>query len=150
MSSSTQVLYGPAKVGGDVLSYCTRCKMELAHVVVSMIDGRAAKVICKTCKGTHNYKRTGATASFTATRAARKPTERTVIKVSELWEKKMGEAKSTQVRPYGIRDTFSVGEIIQHPQFGMGIVEEVKRHGKITVLFRDSEKVLVHGMAPSQ
>ncbi len=142
--TSTHQLYGPPKVGGDALAYCTRCKIDLAHVIVSMMKGRPSRVICKTCKSQHNYKL--GTASFVRTGVARprKTVERTVVKLSEHWEKKLEEKKSQQTRPYKPQETFLAGEVIQHPKFGLGIVEEVKRGGKIAVLFRDDELVLIH------
>lgn len=145
----SEPLYDPPRVGGDILAQCTRCKMELAHVVVSMMNGRPAKVICKTCKGTHAYKRvtqTDLVRSTTSSRPRRAP-EKTYVKVSEMWEQKMAEAKNATVRPYSVKDTFAKGEVIQHPSFGMGLVEDVRKGGKITVLFRNDEKTLVHGLA---
>lgn len=142
--SSTHQLYGPARVGGDTLAWCTKCKMDLAHVIVSMIDGRPAKVICKTCRSQHNFKRGAAVSSLPSRRAAAKPAARHVVKVSELWEKKMAEKKTAPLRPYTIQTSFEVGDVIQHPNFGIGLVEEVRRNGKITVLFRDDQRVLVH------
>lgn len=125
--------------------------MDLAHVIVSMLDGRPAKVICKTCRGQHNYKRsagdlTGLSRAASRPSTARKPTERTFVRVSEMWEKKMAEKKAAPMRQYNVQQSFAVGDVIQHPNFGVGLVEEVKRNGKITVLFRDDEKVLVHGL----
>jgi len=146
----TTQLYDPPKVGGDALAYCTRCKMELAHVIVSMLNGRPAKVLCKTCKSQHNFKRIGDVERGTgairagATRAPR--ATRTTVRVAEVWEQKMAEKKTAPARAYSIKDSFKVGDVIQHPQFGLGLVEEVKNNGKISVLFRENEKVLVHEM----
>ena len=142
-------LYGPPRVGGDILSHCTRCKMELAHVVVSMLNGRPARVICKTCKSTHNYKRGTQTDLIRSTSRPSKPRkspQKTYMKVSEMWEQKMAAAKNAQVKPYSVKQVFTAGDVINHPNFGVGLVEEVKSNGKITVLFRNDEKVLVHGM----
>jgi len=125
--------------------------MELAHVVFSMLNGRPAKVICKTCKSQHNFKRTpGASPSFSSSqKTARKPVERTFVRVADMWEKKMAENKEADVKAYTVQASFVKGDVISHPKFGMGIVEEVKLNGKITVLFREDEKVLVHGIAKS-
>ena len=44
------------KVGHDVLAYCSRCKMNLAHTIV-IIDklGKPARVLCNTCKSERQY-----------------------------------------------------------------------------------------------
>jgi hypothetical protein len=44
------------KVSSDVLSYCTSCRMDLNHIVVSMKGDQIAKVECRTCKKTHVYR----------------------------------------------------------------------------------------------
>ena len=142
--STIDVLYGPAKVGGDTLSFCTRCKMDLAHVIISMIDGRPARVICKTCKSQHNYRHAGVTRAVT--RTERKPSGRTTVRVSEHFDQVMSEKKSAPRKNYAVTELFLKGDVLEHPQFGAGIVEEVKSNGKITVLFREAERVLVHGL----
>lgn len=139
-------LYGPPKVGVDTLSYCGKCKIELAHVIVSMVGTRPAKVVCKTCKSQHNYKGAIAATRKSASAAAKPRVPRTIVKAAEYWEQKMSQTKKEPV-PYTVRSVFKVGEVLNHAQFGVGIVEEVKMGGKITVLFRTGDKVLVHGMA---
>lgn len=123
--------------------------MDLAHVVVSMIKDRPARVICKTCKSTHNFKigtQTDLIRSTTRSSKPRKTPQKTYMKVSEMWEQKMAAAKNAPVKPYSVKQVFAAGDVINHPNFGVGLVEEVKGSGKITVLFRNDEKVLVHGM----
>jgi hypothetical protein len=156
LESSSKNLYGTPKVGGDVLSYCTRCKMELAHVIVSMIDTRPAKVLCKTCRTQHNYRKNEGAPSARSTPAARLGMTKSprqpvaVVRTAELWEKKIAENKSGKTRPYSPKEIFIKGDVIQHPKFGMGIVEETRRHGKMLVFFRDGEKVLVHAMGAQE
>lgn len=137
-------LYGTPKVGADILSYCTRCRMELAHVVVSMLDGNASKVHCKTCQSVHKHR--GAPGTTTArkkgTRKAAKP--RKSIRAADLWEQRMASAKSDTV-PYQVNGQFTQGDLINHVHFGIGIVEEVRDNSKILVLFRQGEKILIHG-----
>lgn len=119
--------------------------MELAHVVVSMLDGKPSKVQCKTCKGTHRYKTSGNATPVrrTGTRVA---APKTVVRVAELWEQKMAQKHKEDAFPYQTTRKFSLGEVVQHPSFGMGIVEEVRAPNKITVLFREGEKTLVHSV----
>ena len=138
-------LYGSPKVGGDVLSFCGKCKRELAHVIMAMVGGKPARVICKTCQSPHNY-RTGGT-SVTSKKSSTSSTPRatrTYVKNSEYWEQKIAEKKQVPQRPYKIQEQFKLGDVIQHSKFGVGIVEEVKNNGKIVVLFRDEERTLIH------
>jgi hypothetical protein len=42
---------------GDVLDdYCPRCRLLLNHDVASLFGGAVAKVTCRTCHNTHDYK----------------------------------------------------------------------------------------------
>jgi hypothetical protein len=42
---------------GDVLDdYCPRCRLLLNHDVASLVEGVAAKVTCRTCYNTHDYR----------------------------------------------------------------------------------------------
>lgn len=42
---------------GDVLDdYCPRCRLLLNHDVASLLNGVVAKVTCRTCFNTHDYK----------------------------------------------------------------------------------------------
>lgn len=42
---------------GDVLDdYCPRCRLLLNHDVTSLFDHQVAKVTCRTCHNTHDYR----------------------------------------------------------------------------------------------
>ena len=83
----TKDLWDPPKVGGDTLCYCSRCKMELAHVIVSMLDGHPAKVMCKTCHSPHKYK--SLSSLRPPPRTARQPRlVKSTITVAKFWEDK--------------------------------------------------------------
>ena len=42
---------------GDVIDdYCIKCRRVTNHAIVSLIDGAAAKVRCRTCYGDHDYR----------------------------------------------------------------------------------------------
>jgi len=140
-----KALYGTPKVGGDTLSYCTKCKMELAHVIVSMVDSHPAKVICKTCKSEHkNRKPPGAAKKSGPPRAGRASAATQVVRAVEYWEKKLREAKRVP-RPYAVTESYVAGDVVEHTKFGAGHVESVNTNGKMVVFFREGEKILVHG-----
>jgi hypothetical protein len=42
---------------GDVIDdYCVKCKRIMNHSVVSILNGEAAKVRCRTCHSDHDYR----------------------------------------------------------------------------------------------
>lgn len=140
-------LYDPPKVGGDILAYCSKCQGEFSHVVVSMVDRKPARVMCKMCKGNHNYKRIGdtKTKSFSKSQAASAPRKKVVL-AQDFWQEQMELQKGKPMKPYSPKQTFGKGEVINHSSFGVGIVEEVRIDKKIVVIFRAGEKILVHSL----
>ncbi len=131
--------------GKEVLSYCGKCKLSLAHMIVSMKDENTlGKVTCKTCNATHMYKDP---ATKTKKVRAKKATGRTRAKsvpVNELWTEAIGKA-SGKAKDYSIREIFEVNDMLDHKKFGPGIVQNII-DGKIEVLFQHEIKTLVHGV----
>jgi hypothetical protein len=42
---------------GDIIDdYCSKCRLITNHSVVSIVDGVAAKVQCRTCYNEHKYR----------------------------------------------------------------------------------------------
>jgi hypothetical protein len=51
---------------------------------------------------------------------------------------------SRPVRSYSIRDSFESGDRIAHTKLGEGVVQAIVGKGKISVLFGEEKKLLVH------
>jgi hypothetical protein len=113
-----------------------------------MLDGKPSKVQCKTCRGEHRYKTSGSPAPARKT-GTRTTVPKTVIRAAELWEQKMSQKHKEDAHPYQANRKFAAGDVVQHPSFGFGIVEEIRSPTKISVLFRDGEKLLVHAIGVS-
>lgn len=130
--------------GKEVLSYCGKCKLSLAHIIVSMKDTtHIGKVTCNTCKATHAYKDPATKTKKVKSKTQGTRKSRKSISVGELWTEEMNKA-SGKAREYGIREVFANGEIIDHKKFGPGIVQNTIED-KIEVLFQHEIKLLVHG-----
>ena len=122
------------KVGGDIDAWCTRCKMTLGHTILAMVAGRPVRVRCNTCQGEHNYRASGSAAPRTASEKPRVTS----------WEALLAGKDVSRARKYSAREKFLADEVIQHPVFGIGLVQEV-RGDKIQVAFKADVKTLVHG-----
>ena len=131
-------------VGKDVLSYCSKCKLNLGHTIVAMKDAKAiAKVKCNTCLTIHAYKDPSVSSKQNKTRTKKTTlTPSKVISVSDLWMEKMSSTKKKST-PYAMDFKYHQGDIIDHTKFGPGIVEKVV-DDKIEVIFRHEIKTLVH------
>jgi len=137
-------------VGDRVDARCTKCRKILNHTIVAMVEDRPARVLCNTCGGEHNYRAPTVTGGKTKTTTTKKAaTKKNVEDKKHLskadrqqWENIQSEMDTSKAVPYTMDGIFSVGALIEHPVFGLGLVEEKAGTDKIRVLFEDSKKVL--------
>ncbi len=137
-------------VGGDVDAHCTKCKMELAHVIVAMVESRPKRVQCKTCGSTHNYK-SSSDARASAKRAARRSstTTRSSTAKANDYETLMQGKDVSRASRYRVSEAFDEGMVLDHKKFGLGLVLKNIGDDKIEVIFRDGLKTLIHGRKAS-
>jgi hypothetical protein len=46
----------PARLGDVIDDYCPRCRLLLNHDVASLVGTKVAKVTCRTCFNSHDYR----------------------------------------------------------------------------------------------
>lgn len=134
------------KVGGEVDSWCTKCKLMLAHTVVAMVEDTIEKVECKTCNGKHKYrpnppKSRTKKASKSATK--KKVTRRRKKDPAVIWEEALEGKDVTQPKTYAMDAEFAADDVLSHPTFGIGLITEIRAEGRMEVLFKDGPKLLV-------
>ncbi len=44
------------RLGDDIDDFCIKCKRITNHAIVSLMDGKAAKVRCRSCYSEHDYR----------------------------------------------------------------------------------------------
>lgn len=120
-------------------------------MVVAKVGDQIAKVQCKECGAYHRYRsgdkvapksRSSSSTSTPRPKAPRAPVER--------FEKPAVAADlSRAVRRYSAIERYAVGDRIDHPVFGQGVVEASPEPGKVTVFFAVGRKVLVQAKEPS-
>lgn len=130
------------QVGSNIDSWCTRCKLVLAHTIEAIANGVIKRVVCNTCKGKHQYKGEEPGKKIASRPAASKARSR----VSDF-TKLMAEKDENESMPYNMRTQFVKGDVISHATFGRGVVVEDKDQQKIEVLFECGPKILVHARA---
>jgi hypothetical protein len=47
---------GDPRLGDVIDDFCVKCRRLTNHSVVSLVDGKAAKVRCRTCYSDHDYR----------------------------------------------------------------------------------------------
>jgi len=145
------------RVGSELDAYCTRCKMDLLHRVVAVVEARPKRVECLTCHSQHNYRKIkGAPRSTRAKTTTKSATAKAApgqrakrltkgeIELAAQWETRVGGKTKGDFARYSVKQAFSVDQLLEHATFGQGYVSEVHQDRKISVVFRDGEKVLAH------
>ena len=136
---------GTYRVGSNVDSWCTKCKLILAHTIEAIASGVIKRVQCNTCKGKHQFKDTkpGESSKKSSPRLKSEKAPRTRSKAQDFT--KLLQSRSVDMAvAYNIRTQFARGDVINHSQFGFGVVVEQKDVQKIEVLFESGPKILVH------
>ena len=130
-------------IGKDVDSWCTRCKMMLAHTVEAVVNGRVTRVHCNTCGGQHVYraKPPGVTGARARSRA---DGDRAAAKPVRDYATLLRGRDAAAARAYALNERFKDGELIRHATFGLGVVTGLKDGNKIEVMFPDGGKILIH------
>jgi hypothetical protein len=121
-------------VGSDVESWCGRCGETTTHSIVAMVGTEPKQVLCQVCGSRHTH-RTGPARKAVASAAAtgevddrpRAQDPEAKRKAAEL--RALGEevAAAQTVRFFDPKERYKAGEIIAHPEFGRGKIENVLR-----------------------
>jgi hypothetical protein len=136
-------------VGTEIESWCGKCKDMRTHSIVAMVGDQPKQVICQTCGSKHNHRserpqsaqaKVDTSAGSPSAGPAMTPRERS--RREELRRDLQRELNaSIEVRPFDPKGEFKRGEIISHPQFGRGKVENVLK-GSILVRFLEGLRPL--------
>ncbi len=139
------------KAGSTVDSWCTKCKLVLAHTVEAMVGGKVTRVHCNTCRGQHAYRPEapaaggkGAAKGGEGRRSAPRKSADAAPTRSE-YETLLRGRTGDKARAYATAERFAPGELIKHSAFGLGVVIGERDSVKIDVVFPDGPRVLLHG-----
>jgi len=141
----------PDTVGGLIESWCTKCRNDTEHIVVALKDGKAKRVECKVCEGQHNWRKpkgAEAAAAAQAKAAERKSARKAARKRKDPlnpqreWKKLMEAQEGLESKGYAMAEMFELGEVLDHPKFGKGVITEVLTATKFACIFEEGRKVL--------
>ena len=129
-------------VSKNLFTKCTKCKMELEHVVVNHnADGIVERVKCLTCESEHKYRPAKKPVKKKAAPRKKTPVAKKKDPAKDF-EKLSEKFKGKKQLPYTMEGSFKADDVIDHPTFGMGIVAEATSQ-KMEVIFEDKPRVLV-------
>lgn len=136
------------QAGDSIESKCNKCKELRDHAVVAMVDGEIAKVQCKVCGSVHKHRsdspKPKRTTKAVATRTAKALKE--AQQALKEWETGVAGRTAKDAKPFGSDGAAVEGGIIDHPAFGLGIVERLVQPSKMEVLFKGGRKLMVQSL----
>ena len=152
----------PLKAGGEVDSWCTKCKLVLNHRIIAMVGSKPVRVECSTCSSHHNFRATapgdkapagGSTRASSSSgssgpRSVRGPTkaQQAVMDRERTWEKSIAGKGVHDFRQYRVSEIFEEGDLVRHSKFGDGVVTRLLEGKKVEILFKDDARTLAHGL----
>lgn len=124
-------------VGADVESWCGPCAALTTHSIVAMVGREPKQVLCQVCGSRHGHRTTAARRASPAASApefedrGRPADPNATRRAAEL--RALGEevAAATTVRVFDPKERYKAGEIIVHPEFGRGKIQNVLRSSLI-------------------
>lgn len=140
----------PLAAGREIDAYCTKCRLDLGHRIVAMVQDKPKRVVCMTCGSEHAYRApksgAGRPAGGVRPTVGHKPRQKAALNSNE-WEKRIaGQATNAFIR-FSIQRSYRPGDLIIHSKFGEGYVLSVLEDGKVSIMFRDGPKTLAHGQS---
>ncbi len=139
---------GPFKIAGSADSWCGKCKLLLTHTIETMEGTQPARVHCNTCGSQHAFKPYLPGEAPRQVKARERATESgrstpTRAKASD-YDTLLRNRDVAGARTYSPKMKYSVGDVLKHPTFGLGVTTALKDATKVEVLFPEGAKVLIH------
>ncbi len=125
-------------VGQSVEARCTKCRANTEHVVVTVLEEAPLKVQCGQCERQHKYRPPSVARKKPAVRKKADPR----VAERKEWETLRPAMNSAAARDYSMTDAYKVKSLINHPVFGLGLVQRVVGERKVEVLFEEGKKTM--------
>jgi hypothetical protein len=138
-------------VGGEVEAWCGKCGDLKTHNVVAMVGTEPKQVLCQACGSRHIFrieparKRAGegdpeGSGGGSSRRSAPDPEAARRIEASRVLADEI--ARAPLIRAFDPKERYKAGEIISHPTYGPGKVENVLRSSLLVRFSRSGLKPL--------
>ena len=128
--------------GDEIEAYCTKCRLNLNHIIVAVIKNAPERVKCMTCEGEHKYRPP-------KVKASKKKTGKTAKKKSSKKEQSSSKGPNLTAEEiekavvYSCDGVFKEGEILKHKKFGTGKITSILSTTKMEVSFQDGTRILI-------
>jgi hypothetical protein len=122
--------------GDPLQARCTKCKLNTDHVVVSMAEDAPEKVQCGVCSRKHKYR---------PPIEKKVPVKRVPVQIEterKQWKTLTANVDSSKAVDYSMTATYKLKTLINHPTFGLGLVQRTAGPQKVEILFEAGKKMM--------
>ncbi|HEY4187362.1 MAG TPA: hypothetical protein VGP07_19965 [Polyangia bacterium] len=136
------------RVGGEVDAWCGKCDELKTHNIIAMVGADPKQVLCQACGSRHTYRtgparKRGEASEAVASTTRKAPVDAEAVRRAELQRVLAEElATAATVRSFNPKERYKAGEIISHPEYGRGKVENVLRSSLLVRFSRSGLKPL--------
>ncbi|MBN1521177.1 MAG: hypothetical protein JW928_01485 [Candidatus Aureabacteria bacterium] len=131
-------------VAQNVVTMCTKCKMQLDHVVLFHDkEGIVEKVKCNTCGSEHKYRPEREKSPKKAAKTSKGGRRSKKLDLTMDFETLTEKFKGKKPVHYTMSGSFKADDMIEHKTFGLGIVISASNE-KMEVVFSDRPRTLVY------
>ena len=130
-------------VAQNVVTMCTKCKMQLEHVVLfHSMEGIIEKVKCHTCGSEHKYRPEKNKSPKKTVKTSQNSRRTKKLDLTRDFETLTEKFKGKKPVRYSMSGSFEADDMIEHKTFGLGIVISAS-YKKMEVVFSDRPRILV-------
>ncbi|HKL48923.1 MAG TPA: hypothetical protein VJ882_04630 [Desulfuromonadales bacterium] len=116
---------------------CTKCRKNNSHKILTVEEGAPVRVECSICNRQHKYR----PPSVPRKAAGRRPADPNAAARKE-WATLRPDMNASRANDYCMTDKYKVNALINHPVFGLGLVQRLSGPRKVEVLFEDGMKTM--------
>lgn len=126
---------GGLTVGGEIDAWCGKCGETTNHHIVALVGNEPKQVLCQVCNSRHAFRTTaarrssaeGAAANVSESRPRSGQDAEAAKKAAQLRELAQEVNAAAEVKSFDPKQRYKAGDIIAHPEFGRGKIENVLR-----------------------
>ena len=131
--------------GGCIEAWCPICNLESGHTIIAIVGNSPKKIKCNTCEEHHNLRAKPSGKSRTKKKSSTRQAKAKEV-MHEKYLSRLTGGNPDNSRKYNTKENFNKDEIINHLNFGIGIVLSVIQVNKIKILFKDGPRLLAQNL----
>jgi hypothetical protein len=134
-----------AQIGEEIEALCGSCKGATVHIIESIKNDKIVRVMCKICLSSHRFRKPEELLALKSKRKSepKKPVN-PAVKSQRKWSRLVSKMENETPKDYHMTEKYVQNDVIVHSKFGTGVVVSVVDPTKITVVFEEGQKTLIH------